>query len=306
MIAAPRVKCLLPWYGSNRSCAAAVGKALSGCSFVAIPFAGSLAEVLHLDARTIAANDLHRRQMNLARVVKLDADDLRLLLDGLPFHPDTLAEAQQRCASDDATPFFPAGDVGAAAAWFVAGWMARNSGPTGAGTAKELAGNLSVRFDAGGGDSVTRWRNAADSLAAWQAAMQRCQFTTMDAFDFLDRQHDRPGHGVYADPPFPDAGDAYAHGLGENGQQRLAEVLASFEHARVVVRFHDHPLVRDLYPADHWHWTFPAGGRTQNNRKPPEVLLIRRNAHAPEGDHDSSRRGHQSRRGDRGSFLTLP
>ena len=47
-----------------------------------------------------------------------------------------------------------------------------------------------------------------------------------------------------------------------------------FDQARVVCRFYNHPLIRDLYPEALWHWGHFAG-RKQTNAEGPEVLLLR-------------------------------
>lgn len=71
------ISCLAPWFGSNRMLAHEVGRALSGCEWVGIPFAGGMAELPQIRARTIVANDLHKHIINLAEVV---ADEI----DGIP------------------------------------------------------------------------------------------------------------------------------------------------------------------------------------------------------------------------------
>jgi DNA adenine methylase len=43
-----------------------------------------------------------------------------------------------------------------------------------------------------------------------------------------------------------------------------------------VIRYYDHPLVRELYPEREWAWHHPEGGRTQANKAAPEVLLVNR------------------------------
>lgn len=105
--------------------------------------------------------------------------------------------------------------------------------------------------------------------------MQRCNFVTLDVFEFLDKVKDADRHGLYLDPPFPDAGDAYKHKFTESQQRRLAERLAAFERCRVVCRFYDHPLIREIYPTERWTWQ-RAEGRDQANGAKPELLLINR------------------------------
>lgn len=269
----PRMKvtAVAPWYGSNRTLAGHVGRLLAGCSWVGVPFAGGMCELAHLDARTLLVGDLHRHVLNLAAC--LAWDDLRgklaTWLAATPFHPDALALSQREAAAAQLGGL-ERPDVRAAYHYFVCAWMGRNGA---AGTPGEFRAGLSVRWDAGGGDSATRFRHAAESLAAWSAVMRRCTFVCLDVFDFLARVKDRPDHGLYLDPPFPGPGDGYRHRFGDDQHRRLAEVLRAFTACRVVCRFYDHPLIRELYPEPLWTWHRPAGGRTQANKAAPEVLL---------------------------------
>lgn len=56
-------------------------------------------------------------------------------------------------------------------------------------------------------------------------------------------------------------------------QARLAEALAKFARTRVVVRYGDHPLIRDLYPEPRWTW-LEQRGRNQRNGEIAEVLIV--------------------------------
>jgi site-specific DNA-adenine methylase len=141
-----------------------------------------------------------------------------------------------------------------------------------AGTDYEFRANLSVRWNNSGGDSAVRFRHATESLEAWGRVMRRCTFVCLDVFDFLDRVDDQPQHGLYLDPPFPGPGDRYKHSFGEGEHRGLATRLGKFRNCRVVCRFYDHPLVRELYPEGRWEWV-RLTGRTQANASAPEVLL---------------------------------
>lgn len=46
-----------------------------------------------------------------------------------------------------------------------------------------------------------------------------------------------------------------------------------FNKCRIVCRFYDHQLVRDLYPESRWTWKH-FEGRKQSNGKAPEVLIV--------------------------------
>ncbi len=267
-----KVKALIPVYGSNRMNASRVGELLKGCSFVGIPFAGGLCEVPHIEARTVVANDLNRAAMNLASVVSHErlGDKFRKQMNGLAFHPDTLATAQTICRDRETTGVQRTFDFPWAASYFICAWMARNGT---AGTDGEFKAGLSIRWEAGGGDSVVRFRNATEALADWHDTLKRCTFQTLDAFDFLAKCQDRKGHGYYCDPPWPDDGDGYKHKFDWVEQRRLAKVLSKYHHARVVLRYGDHSLIRELYPESDWTWV-RFDGRTQTNASKREVLIV--------------------------------
>jgi hypothetical protein len=216
-----------------------------------------MSELLHIQAPSVVVSDLHTHVLNLAAVIAHPGlnPQLRERLDGLPCHPDVLAAAQARCrererCQDD--EWFGVGlttcepDLDWAVDYFVCAWLSRNGC---AGTKGEFNAGHSVRWDAGGGDSATRFRNATDGLAAWQGVMRFCSFVRLDVFKFLLEVKDEPEHGVYCDPPFPDVGDSYKFRFDEQDQRRLAKKLTGFKRLRVVVRFYDHPLVR----AQHHH-----------------------------------------------------
>ncbi len=249
-----------------------VGKLLDGCSWVGVPFAGGMSELRHIKARTVLVSDLHRHVLNLAEVVA-DKERCEALVEEVgdkPFHPDVLADAQESCRRVEAglltyDPVLWARD------YFICSWMGRNGK---AGTDEEFQAGLSVRWEAGGGDSATRYRNAVESLKEWQTVLARCTFVCLDVFEFLAKVKDRAGHGLYLDPPFPGPGDHYKHKFSEDDHRRLAASLGTFDATRVVCRFYDHELIRELYPEPVWAW-HRLDGRKQTNATAPEVLLVR-------------------------------
>lgn len=66
---------------------------------------------------------------------------------------------------------------------------------------------------------------------------------------------------------------ALAPWFGSNRQ--LAGRLATFCDTLVLIRYHDHPLIRELYRAGDWHWT-ALEGRNSANNSTPEVLISNR------------------------------
>lgn len=271
---------LLPWFGSNSENAADAGVMLRGCRWVGIPFGGGMSEVPYIEARQILVNDRHRHVINLCCVLQDDAKRQWLIeqADAMPYHPDMLATAQRK-----ALEFADAMERGetlksgheAALAYFVACWMGRGGK---AGTAAEFDGELPIRWNANGGGSNRRYRTAIEALDVWGEAFRRCEFVCLDGFEFLAKCRDEPETGLYVDAPWPDAGEEYRHRFGEADQRRLAEVLRGFGQSRVVLRFGEHPLIRELYrEADGWVW-HPLTSRNQANRVKPEFLIVRHGA----------------------------
>lgn len=252
-----------------------MGESLTGCEWVGVVFAGGMAEVPHIDAQTILVNDLHRGIINLATCIRQDHLRRPLLrrLRGTIFHPDELAEAQGIYSFDASS------EIAKAWAFFVIAWMSRSGK---AGTESEANGSIATRWSATGGDSAVRFQSAIRSIAEWGRVFRRCTFETMDALEFLLRCEDKKGHGIYCDPPFPGAGRRYKHNAGKTDAEerkwhtRLRDGVQRFEQTRVVMRFYDHPLIRELYDPSRWDWKFLDGGKTQANETAPEVLLINR------------------------------
>jgi site-specific DNA-adenine methylase len=270
-----KITAMAPWFGGNRTLAAHVGTALKGCRWVGVPFAGGMSELRHIAAPTIVVGDLHRHVINLARVLQDDIAGPKLYrqLRRLPFCEDVLDESQAWCKAFKGRPEVDGFDCDAAYHYFVACWMGR-SGKSG--TDDEFNGGCAVRWNANGGDSNTRYRSAVRSIVGWRRVLARCNLVVLDCFEFLNQCQDQAAHGIYCDPPFPEAGAKYKHKFTEADHQRLGGRLVQFEKAVVVCRFYDHPLIRELYPETCWRWTHHTG-RKQSNADAPEVLLKLRN-----------------------------
>jgi site-specific DNA-adenine methylase len=286
------------WYGSNRMLASTVGAQLGKCEWVGIPFCGGCPEIPFIQCRSGIASDLHRHLVNLARVIRepLLKDGLSARLAATLFHEDELKRAQHRCrtieslvdpgpglfgfptpAPGDWSPWFRDGDVDCAYEYFLCTWMTAGGR---SGTAGEFNQSMSVRWNANGGDSCRRFRSAAESLDGWCRALANWNFVCRDAFDFLDDCKDESGHGIYVDAPWPEDGDGYKHPFDTRAQRALAKRLATFKSARLVIRFGDHPLIRELYSEDKWNWIRQTS-RAQSNDKVNEVLILNGDSFAP-------------------------
>lgn len=273
----PKVGTLSHWFGCDRMIAKSIGSALEGCAFVGIPFCGGCSAVQYITARSIVCNDAHKHLINLAKIAadpKLGPELYRRLRRRM-FHPDTLAEAQEYCREQEMDGAFGwamnrfADPLDWATAYFITVWMARGGQ---AGTDGEFNQKLSFRWNANGGDSNTRFRSATQSFVAWRRILKRCNFTCMDAFDFLANIEDAEGNALYVDAPWPDDGDSYKHKFNDADQVRLADRLSSYSKTRVVIRFGVHPLITRLYPSSRWYWREQTS-RAQSNGAVKESLI---------------------------------
>lgn len=282
-LALPKTTALLSYFGSNRILASAVGKALDGCNFVVVPFAGGMCELLHINARTMLVGDKNRHACNLANVLK-DPTLGSLLIRRLrrePFHPDTLKEAQEFCIGVESS-VSAGGLFGSvrpdpnrldwARAYFIASWMSRG-GATG--TDGEFNGGLSIRFDANGGDSNTRYRSSTNGLLAWQRVMRRCNFYCVDFRDLLARVKDDEGTGIFADAPWFGAGDGYKHKFRDADHRDLAALLTAYRRAKVIVRYDACAMTEELYPRTLWSYEEKTS-RSQANKGVSEVIMTNR------------------------------
>ncbi len=266
------ITALAPWYGSNRIGAVNVGEELADLKWVGVMTCGGMSELWSIEASTILVNDKHENIINLARVAADDmlGPELQRRLEMKLLHPVEHSFAQVRASAGPKELL----DIDAAEAYFVAVWMGRSAR---AGMSSEFTGGPCIRWTGNGGSSATRYCSAVEMLTDFRAIAKRCDFVCMDIEDYLERVDDREGHGLYGDLPFPKEGLKYLHNPGrtneEKWHERIAIKLSSFQHCRCVMRFYDHPLIRELYPESKWTWRF-LKGRDQANGEKPEVLLI--------------------------------
>jgi site-specific DNA-adenine methylase len=267
-----QIGAIVPYFGCARMVAEEIGRALDGCTWLGVPFAGGMPELAFINCRTIAVNDLHWHVVNLGSVIAHDEMRPQLIrwLQDQAFHEAQLLRSQRMCQAMNGDRSLQ--DLDAAKHYFLSQWMGRSGK---AGTKGEFDGGLPVRWNANGGDSNTRYRSAIRALGAFGRIMRRCNFTCLDAFEFLDKCQDVEGHGLYIDAPWPDDGDEYRFVLTNEHHRRLATRLSLYRNARVVVRFGDHPMIRELYAESKWEWQ-SLDGRTQANKKKAEVLLTNR------------------------------
>jgi site-specific DNA-adenine methylase len=242
-------------------------------------------EVPYLQARSIVVNDKHLHIVNCARACRDFVDAMVQYLDRTVFHPEELQRAQQYCRDIHLGDYVSDEDLknevkslnqchfGAAVRYFITQWMGRSGNGS---TSREFSGNVSTRWNANGGDSNKRFRSATEALQDFSRQFQRCSFTCLDFREFLSNVSDTPGTGLYCDAPWPDLGNEYRHAFTEQDQIELSNLLVRMKHAKIVLRFGEHPVIRSLYSQqDDWEW-IPATGKTQGNSKQSEWFITKR------------------------------
>lgn len=144
---------------------------------------------------------------------------------------------------------------------------------------------MSFRRGAGGGGNATRLKAAAGDLDAWAKEFERVEFTCEDFRNTILKAHDKPENGIYVDAPWVQQGGAYVHRFTEDDHRELAKMLRMFGHAKILVRYGDCQLIRELYCHDHirriaekptWYFT-AASSRNQSNNAVREVWITNRN-----------------------------
>ena len=130
---------------------------------------------------------------------------------------------------------------------------------------------MSIRYNGDGGGNATRLRSVIRDMEYWKALFQRCEFTCKDFRELVPKLNDRNDNGIYCDPPWVEEGKIYQHSFDESDHVALAELLRPFERTRIVVRYGDHPLIRELYVG--WK-VVEASSRTQQRKTRPEIWLV--------------------------------
>lgn len=288
----PTIGSVANYFGSNRMLASKPAEIIGKTDWVGIPFAGSMAEVPFFQSRSIVCNDRHRAVLNLCAVIKNEVDrrGLYAMIMDTPFHESQLQESQNYCKryealTDETRQLFSkfqstiegetiAPNLEWAYHYFICAWMSRSGT---AGTKNEFNGSMSVRWEGSGGGSAKRFYSAARSLVQWRRCFQRCEFTCMDGFEFIDRalKSDKDGYerAIYCDPPFDGGpGDAYKHSFSAGQHERLHDSLSRFKHTKIVVRYYATERILSLYA----NWKVHRfEGRKQTNDKAPEILIER-------------------------------
>lgn len=289
-----KIKALAPWFGGKRTLADKIISELGEHRVYWEVFCGSMAVLLQKPKCVMeTANDLHGDLINLARVVKDEAQSIRLFerMARTMMHETLHKEAADRYRARDGAPANDEPDLDRAYDYLLTSWLGRN----GVAGVSNYNQGFCVRYTANGGHAAKRFQSVVESIPDWWFRLQNVTILNRNARTLLENIDDKRGTAIYLDPPYVDKGASYLHDFdgfmgtaalfcGEHTpmtHQELSMLVRRFKHARVVISYYDHPLVRSLYDG----WTFVACPMTksltsqgmrgkENDVTAPEVLII--------------------------------
>lgn len=279
------VTALAPWYGSKRTLAPAIVRALGPHTAYWEPFAGGFSVIMTKPlARMETLNDLHGDITHMANVIKHPTmgPAFYRAVRRLVFSDDALAVAKAACRVP--LPEGVALNLDRAVAFFAASWMGRN-GEAGIQVSQTRKPALAVRWTLNGGDPATRFRSAVASIPAWRRRLRHVTVLRRDALKgVIDQIPDVAGGAVYVDPPYLAKDCQYVHDFDPEKDEHaiLAQKLQRFIKTRVVVSYYDDARLAGLYPAPKWTITrfqvtkaMSATSKrgTSNTSKAVEVLI---------------------------------
>jgi len=251
-----KITAIAPWYGSKRTLAPQIVELIGDHKSYWEPFCGSMAVLF---AKPICSmetvNDLHGELINLAKVVQ----DVKLgeqLYDKLCrtlCAEQFFRESKERWISGSCADGVL--DIDRAYDYFVASWMGLN----GVSGTERCNYQFAVRWVDNGGHGAARWRAVVGSMPAWHRRLRRVLIISRDAFEVVDNIADGAEVVIYVDPPYIKKGSRYIHDFKEADHRRLAQSLARFKKARVIVSYYDHPDLAKLYAG--WEKIVPKKGR---------------------------------------------
>lgn len=261
-----KTKSALSYFGSDSEVADQLASLINHCKHVTIPFVGGAAILPHLKARAIVANDLNEYAINFYKCASgvygpVAQRDLFDQCHATLSHPVELETAQRKLAGDY-------NRTDKAWAYWALCWIGRK----GKGGTKPLGGMPSVRRTPNGGTNASRIRAAATDLIEWAKHFERCEWECCDFRELLPKVADHDDCGLYCDPPFMKAGRNYLHSFTEIDHHALVSHLCRFNKTTVLVRYDDHPKVREFYSDQRWT-IIDASSRSQSNEVKGELWI---------------------------------
>lgn len=281
-----KITAAAPWFGGKRTLAPRIVVELGQHRCYWEPAVGGCAIVAHKPkCGHETLNDLHGDMTNLLRVMSDDELAPRLFdrLLRTACSDAMLSDCDGKIRGADYSGTAP--DLDRAFAFYVVAWMGRN-GEMGL-KKNERGRQVALRWGGNGGSPGMRFKHAVDSLPAWWERLRGVTIIRRDLFQVIAEIRDEEGTAIYLDPPYLAKSDEYRYdfentggeGLHQDDHERLAELLARFRKARVVVSYYAHPRLAALYPSPRWTVVDCTRAKHMSNvstesGSAPEVLIV--------------------------------
>ncbi len=253
-----KIKSIAPWFGGKRNLAPVIVELIGKHRVYWELFCGSMAVLLRKPTCEMeTVNDLHGDIVNLAKVIQSKELGLKLYekLYRTLYAEGLFRESKERWISTPDITLKP--DIDRAFDFFVVSWMGINGF---AGT-KRANYQFALRWCSGGGQGARRWRSAVESMPAWHKRLQNVVIMKRDAFEVISKIKDESDTVIYCDPPYFIKSSKYVHDFEDAEHGQLAELLARFKKARVIVSYYEHPKLEELYKG----WARAYVGETNNS-----------------------------------------
>lgn len=263
-----KTQSMLSYAGSDAGVAEAIASFFRDCNRVTIPACGGMSILKHLQHCRILAFDANDNALTFYRTLKgPHRDELIKRCQETLSHP-----AELRRANDLASGLANGSTV--EHAWSY--WARCSLGRGGEGGTENIGRKVSFRYTNTGGNNASRITSMAHDLDEWADMIKNVEFADVECgIALIGKLHDNTKHGLYIDWPWDEpAGEMYEKTFTEADHRRAAEAVQRFNKTKVVIRYGDSPLIRELYPSSCWTW-HDAQSRTQSNSVRGEVWITR-------------------------------
>lgn len=144
---------------------------------------------------------------------------------------------------------------------------------------KTRCGGFAISFkDCKHVKEVSKYHNVLKSFAVFGRFFSHTVIENLDFADLIEKYGDKEHVVIFADPPYPDFSMYYSDNLSACRHRELASLLIRTP-APVVCTFYDHPLIRELYPAELWLYKVEIGNKNSiqgGNKSADELILIKK------------------------------
>jgi site-specific DNA-adenine methylase len=116
------------------------------------------------------------------------------------------------------------------------------------------------------------WNRLPETISLLQEGFkeEECQILNQNELEFI-KNHVKPGSLLVCDPP--NVGNQSDNPDKFSRHEELSKLLTELPPGMIIVTYHDHPTIQELYPQHTWHWHYSQYSNINNDK---EVILVRK------------------------------